>query len=130
MPIEFTVYPNEGFYISKSIGAINDAEMLDAYRRFFACDKWVPGMNELADISETDASQISESGLRNLAGQIERFFLQHNIFPKVAVYAPFDLSYGLSRMYSVFAEGFETVEVFRDLSEAKAWLVNANDKGV
>lgn len=122
MPIEFTAHPNDGFYISKSIGAITDAEMLDGYMRFFASDEWVPGMNELADISESDVTQVTTGGMENLAMLIQEIFRKHVISPKVAVYAPSDLPYGLSRMYAVFAEEYEFIEVFRNLAEARAWL--------
>lgn len=122
MPIKFNVYPNDGYYISKSRGAITDAGMLDDYRRFFAGDEWIPGMNELADLSEADVTQVTIDGVNKLAELIEGIFQQHDILPRVAVFAPNDLSYGLSRMYSVKAERFESLKVFRDLIEARAWL--------
>jgi hypothetical protein len=129
MPIKFTVYSNDGYYVSKSIGSITDTEMLDDYGRFFASDEWIPGMNELADISETDVAQITKDGVKDLAGLIEGIFRQHETFPRVAVYAPNDLPYGLSRMYSVEAERFESIKVFRDLDEARAWLRDGVEKG-
>ena len=128
MPITFSVYPNQGYYIAKFVGIVTDREMLDDYKRFFSSDEWVPGLNELTDISAADVTQVTSNGVRDLANLIEGIFRQHNSSPKVAVYAPHDLPYGLSRMYSVEAERFELHEVFRDLAEAKAWLLDIGDK--
>ena len=49
MPIDFTVFPDDGYYLSKSTGAITDAVLLDSYAQFLASDDWFPGLNELAD---------------------------------------------------------------------------------
>jgi hypothetical protein len=68
--------------------------------------------------------------VKKLARLIEGTFRKHGIFPRVAVYAPYDLPYGLSKVYSVESESFESVEVFRNLAEAKAWLLNEVDKDV
>jgi hypothetical protein len=44
---------------------------------------------------------------------------------KIAVVAPGSISYGISRIFKVFRESEETeFEVFRDLDEAKAWLLS------
>ena len=122
MPVKFTVHPDDGYYLAKFVGKISDSEMLNDFRRFFSGDKWIPGLNELADISEADVTGITADGVNKLAMLIENIFQQYGISPKVAVYAPHDLPYGLARMYSVSAEKFETHDVFRDLDEAKAWL--------
>ena len=128
MSINITVYPDEGYYISKYVGTITDMEMMDVFRRFFTSDEWVPGMSELADISEADLTEITSKGLSNLADMVEKIFSQHNISMRVAVYAPHDLGYGMARVYSTHAERFETHEVFRDLDEAKEWLLNLDTK--
>ncbi len=128
MPIKITVYPDEGYYISKYTGTITDKEMQDVFRRFFTSVEWVPGMSELADISEADLTEITSDGLNNLAGMVQEIFRQHNFHMKVAVYAPHDFGYGMARVYSVHAEEFETHEVFRDIDEAKKWLLNENNK--
>ena len=129
MPIKITVYPDEGYYISKYVGSITDKEMQDVFRRFFTSDEWVPGMSELADISEADLTEITSDGLNNLAGMVQEIFRQHKFHMKVAVYAPHNLGYGMARVYSVHAEKFESHKVFRDLDAAKAWLFDVDKKG-
>jgi hypothetical protein len=128
MPIIFSVHPNDGYSIARFVGVITDTEMLDHFKRFFASDDWIPGLNELADIRQADVSQVTSDGVRNLANLIEGIFQQHDISPKVAVYAPHDLPYGWSRMYSVEAERFESYVVFRDFAEAKSRLHDSGDQ--
>lgn len=124
MPIKITVYADEGYYLSRYIGTITDKEMQDVYSRFYTSAEWVPGMNELADISEADISEITSAGLEKLAKIVQEIFKQHHFHMKVAVYAPHDLGFGMARVYSVHAESFESHKVFRNFDEAKAWLLD------
>jgi hypothetical protein len=87
-------------------------------------------MKELADLSEADLTEITADGVWNLARMVEELFRPHNIFPKVAVYAPNDLDYGMARIYSAHAEKFEAHRVFRDFDEARAWLLADNENDV
>lgn len=128
MPIKITAYPDEGYYISKYVGTITDMEMMDVFKRFFASDEWVPGMSELADISDADLNEITSDGLLKLANMVEGIFRQHKFSMRVAVYAPHDLGYGMARVYSVHAERFESHKVFRDFDEAKVWLLSSDKK--
>ena len=44
---------------------------------------------------------------------------------RIAVVAPGTITYGISRIFKVFRESEETrLEVFRDLDEARAWLLS------
>jgi hypothetical protein len=101
--------------------------MLNDYRAFFASSDWVPGHNELVDLCDADLSKVTPGGLRDLASIVKQIFQSKDVSPKVAVYAPNDLPFGLARMYSVPAEDFETQMVFRDLNEAMVWLHTSPD---
>ena len=47
---------------------------------------------------------------------------------KIAVVAPGNITYGISRIFKVFRESDETeFAVFRELDEAKAWLLSSDD---
>jgi hypothetical protein len=115
------------YYESKFEGTITDSIMLEDFRAFFASSDWVPEHNELADLSEADLSNVTPDGIKGLASFIKLTFQSKGISPKVAVFAPNDLPFGLARMYSVPAEDFETHMVFRDLNEAKLWLHTSPD---
>lgn len=128
MPIKFNVYPHEGYYIARFTGVITDSELLDDFRRFFTGSEWFPGLNELADISLADVNHVTTDGVKKLAKLIGGIVRLHDFSPRVAVYAPNDLPYGLSRIYSAEATSFETHKVFRNYDDARAWLLKMNGK--
>lgn len=105
---------------------MTDDELLNSFIAFYESKQWLPGMNELTDLSEGDASQITTDGLKRLAITTEQIFRNNGIkFSKTAVYAPKDLSFGLSRMYEIMIdESPENFHVFRDIDKAKSWLTD------
>ncbi|MDP6634984.1 MAG: hypothetical protein QGG42_08815 [Phycisphaerae bacterium] len=127
MPIIFTVHPDDGYYTAKYIGVVTDTGMMEDFRSFLSSGDWYPGLNELADLSEADVSAVTMPGIKNLSALIAGILQEHNFSPRVAVYAPRDLPYGLARVYSVHAETFETHCVFRDITEAREWLDYTDD---
>jgi len=78
----------------------------------------------LVDLSQAEVSEITTDCVRRLALYVESVFRAQGISSaKTAVYAPKDLPFGLSSVYSAYAsESPENVRVFRDLFEAKEWL--------
>jgi len=124
--ILFEVNHKESYYIAKWRGRVTDEALINAYEAFFKSQDWVPGYNSLVDLSELDATGVTVAGLHALASLVERTFAPHNIHPKIAVYAPHDLPFGLARMYSIKVESFESHEVFRDKEEALRWLKSSN----
>ena len=83
-------------------------------------------MSELADLSGADLRDVTSSGIYALARMMESVTREHGSNPRVAVYAPRDLPYGLAMIFSAQAERFETHRVFRDIEEAEAWLCCLN----
>jgi len=124
MAIEFSVFPDENYYLAAFTGTLTDAEFLEGYRSFFEGDAWRPGLNELADLEHSNLEQVTSAGLRSLQDYTERFLIaNHGEETKTAVYAPHDLPFGLARIYSAMADGSpEMMGIFRDFDEAKLWL--------
>jgi hypothetical protein len=105
-------------------GQISHKEMLDV-RATFGND--LPEMEKcrflLVDLKDAALEQISTDTLKELAG-LHNVLAEHTFTGMpVAVVAPRDVEYGLSRMWQVFVEetGWETM-VFRSHTEAQRWL--------
>ncbi len=128
MPIKFDVNHAQTYYRAKWQGQITDEDLINAYKAFFAGQEWVPGYNSVVDMSELDATALTTGGVRALASLVKTTFEPHNIHPKIAVYAPYDLPYGLSRMYSVEVNTFETHRTFRDMEELFEWLRSSSEE--
>ncbi len=124
MPITFTLKPEEGYYISKYAGSLSDDDLIEPWRDFFKSGEWIPGLNELADISELDGRTITLDGIMQLAKYVTPILKEHcKSVIKVAVYSPNDLPFGLARMYEAMSdESVQKVHVFREREEAEAWL--------
>ena len=124
MAITFTPNQEQGYFISKFTGNITDDELLDSYIAYFEDDDWIPLSKEIVDLSETDGTTVTSEGIERLASYIENLLVQRGITAYyTAIYAPQDLSFGLSRIYDVMTDQSpESVMVFRKLSDAVAWI--------
>ncbi|MDX1675425.1 MAG: hypothetical protein R3314_11580 [Longimicrobiales bacterium] len=104
-------------------GRVTDDEFVELYRSMFADDAYELGTNELADLRGVDDLDLSAQALRRVEELTEERYAGSDIGFRTAIIAPRDKSYGIGRMYEVFAEqGPENVRVCRDVSEALAWL--------
>ena len=126
MSITFTINHKDNYFVSSFKGIVTDDDLLNSFKSFYESELWISGMNELTDLSEGDASQITADGLRRFAIFTEQIFRKNGVeFSKTAVYSPKELSFGLSRMYEVMIdESPEHFHVFRDIDKAKRWLTD------
>lgn len=122
MPIVFSVSECGTYYTARYEGHITDAAVLAGYEAWFRGGAWKPDMSELADLSEADLRNVTSSGIYDLARMMESVTREYGTNPRVAVYAPRDLPYGLAMVFSAQAERFESHRVFRDIEEAVKWL--------
>lgn len=123
MPIAFHFKPEAKLIICVHTGKVPDEEFLIRYKSLFEGDMFAPTMNLLIDLRQTDSSQRSPEGLRRFAEFAKSKFAGAGTRPKIAVVAPTDLSFGLARMYEVFADSIPwDFVVFRAVDTALAWL--------
>ncbi len=124
MPITFSVDPEGGYYIAKFIGKVSNKELTDSWQNFYESGKWIPGLNALGDLSESDLSEITLKGLRYFTDYIDNINkIHHTLFYKLAMYAPDDLPFGISRMYdAVLDDSSKEMKIFKDIKEAEFWV--------
>ena len=124
MAITFSPNQEEGYFISIYTGLITDDDLLDSYMAYFENEDWIPLSKEIVDLSEIDNTTVTSDGMERLASYVENLLTQRGITAYyTAIYAPQDLSFGLSRIYDVMTgQSPESVMVFRKLSDAIAWI--------
>ncbi len=123
MPITFHFRPELNLVISVHKGDRTDDELLAAYKGMYESDLYNISMNRLADFRQALSSSRSSSALKQLAALANKKFAGTNAHPKVAVIAPNDLSFGISRMYAAYADTVPwDLMVFRSVDAALAWL--------
>ena len=123
MTIRFRTMPDHNLAILEHIGRTPDDEFLAFYKEFFDSDNYASSMNLLVDLRKADSSPRSKEVLRDFAGFVSGRLAGIVTHPKVAVVASQDLSFGLARMYEVFADSVPwDFVVFRAIDAALAWL--------
>lgn len=124
MPITFSINHDDGYLIATYTGKISDEELLASWKEFFQGEKWIPGLNELANLSQADLSGISAGGLQSLVSYANTIYAKYNIRSvKIAIYAPKPLHFGLARMYEAMTYKYpQSAQVFRSIQEAVSWM--------
>lgn len=129
MPITFSFCREHGYVVVVYSGRFGDTEMLDSWKKLYEGNEWVPGLNELVDCSQVTETDVTSHGLKRLAGYTNGVFSTHGVSSvKVAIYAPTNIPFGMSRIYEANAcESLEKVRVFKSMHEAISWLKGSED---
>lgn len=124
MPISYSLNSQEGYLEVKCEGLISDKEILTERMTYMGRADWIPGTNELVDLSEADFSEVTPDGILHLSNTIDHIYKAHGVTTiKVAVYTQDLLPSVITSLYSDIAqESVENIRVFNDLVEAKKWL--------
>lgn len=121
--ITFEIDPQLGIRIVRFSGAITEAEFLDAFRKLWSDPAYDPTFPEIVDLSQASKISVGQPTIRQLAQTAVQVHAD-TVGTKVAIYAPTDLTFGLSRMYSVFVGASpDLYRVFRERDAAVAWLL-------
>jgi hypothetical protein len=123
MPISFHFKPEAKLIVFVHTGKVLNDDFLLYYKSMLEGDLFTTDMNLLIDLRHTDSSPRNRDVLSQFADFVKQKFTDISIRPKVAVIAPRDLSFGLARMYSAFADSIPwDFVVFREVDTALAWL--------
>jgi hypothetical protein len=124
MPISYAVDAEHKIVVGTATDFLTDAELLD-YGRRLRDDVSTKLGRELFDVrGVTDGSGITSAGIRRLA-TFWASLLGEEKGDKLAILAPADAAFSLGRMYQLLREeGPDSIRVFRDEAEARAWLAD------
>lgn len=121
--IEFDYDAAARLRVARFTGDITDAIMVDAYRSVVSAPDYDPEANDLVDLRAVTRFGITANGMRDVMVMFAPID-QLGIPTRLAIVAPADAVYGVSRMYQMLRgdDVPETIEVFRSLDEAMVWL--------
>jgi hypothetical protein len=118
MPASYAIDTGRKLVRSRIWGTPTEEEILDHGRRLRADPCFHPDFQQLLDMSEWNGILISSQRVRQAAR--EQFFSPG---ARRAFVAHSDTAFGMARMYALASEGEgQTIEVFREVCEAEAWL--------
>ena len=124
MPIRFK-YTNDKGLVFKGEGVLTYDDLRRANGIIYANDEKIRSIAyQLVDLSAIDGLDLSNDELERIGQQDQRAF---NVNPemRIAVIGPKDLTFGLARVWEVFAcelGAQRACEIFRDEAAARAWL--------
>jgi hypothetical protein len=124
VPIYHRFMAEERLVVFVHIGRVTDEELLTTYKTIYSDPRMDVSFDKLVDLRRTDSTPRSSDALRALVEIVGVKTQENEVRPKVAVIAPGNLSYGMSRVYEAFSidASDETVAVFREADAALAWL--------
>ena len=128
MPLEYDVETETGLVVVHASGEIPPEEYFGLWATFIEDDRIQNAPRILADFREIELSR-SGADIRRVALGSKRFHA-FMLGGSQAVVATQEASFGMARMYEALLEGtgFE-IEVFRDLEEARAWILGRARSG-
>ena len=121
MLITITADTKRNLTIYNCTGQITASEIMEAARSLYDDS---PSLNIIWDLAEADVSRITANEVRALASGVKRVAHSRE-GGKTAIVSPSEVSYGIARMYQIFAEIYEQiahVKAFRSRSEAERWI--------
>ena len=121
--IEFAFDPARRLRTARFHGVVRDDDLAGAYQALVASPDYDAGADDLVDLRGVTHLGVTSEGLR---GIMELFapIDDLGIATRLAIVAPNDAVYGVSRMYEMLrGDGVpEEISVFRDVDEAMRWL--------
>jgi hypothetical protein len=118
LPTSYTIDREQGLVSSRLWGAVTEAEVHDHNNRLRNDPTFVPSYRQIVDLTGITEIRVG-TGLINSTSH-DQFFNPGTLRAFVATE---DAAYGMARMFALQAESEgQTIEVFRDLGKARAWL--------
>ena len=118
MPASYTIDVARKLVVTRIWGAATEDEIVDHGQRLRNDPQFRPDFRQLVDMTELTEIRVGSGLIRDRSR--DQFFS-----PGVrrAVVANSDAAFGMARMYAIASdEAGQTIEVFRNMSEAEAWL--------
>ena len=118
MPTSYNIDSTRNLVCSRGWGVLTTEDLYEHYAKMLADPRFDPGFRQLADLREVTALTIDATAIAQSAA-VPTF----DSHARRAIVASSDIAYGMSRMFSLYAESSgQTVQVFRTMEEANEWL--------
>ena len=118
MPAEYELDLALGLVRTKEWGVLTEDDLRELYERIRSDPAFDPSFRQLCDLREVTKITTTAEALRFLA--------QSRVFSpdsRRAFVVGRAVDFGLARMFQAYSEvAGQTVEVFREMDEAEAWL--------
>jgi hypothetical protein len=118
MPASYTIDTRRKLVVTRIWGAATEDEIIDHGRRLRNDPQFRPEFRQLVDMSELTEIRVGSGVIRDASR--DQFFSPG---ARRAVVANSEAAFGMARMYAIASENAgQTIQVFRDMKAAEAWL--------
>jgi hypothetical protein len=123
MPIRTIIERDAGLIRTSASGRITGPDLVEYYHRLRAHPDFRGSLNEIFDATQVEAIDLTADDVRRLSSVTEEF-TRRGVPVKVAIVAPGDLEFGMSRMYEMLqVQSVNELKVFRERSAAENWIL-------
>jgi hypothetical protein len=124
MPIDYCIDPERNLVLVEGHGTLSFDD-LQEFRAVLVNDPLFPSvMKELADFRSVEEHDFTIEGFQQFLKQ-EKHYIDLLRDYQIAIVTDNNLHYGFARMYMArMNDLIPNVQVFRNIDEAKAWLLN------
>ena len=122
MPIQMIIERNTGLIRTTASGRVSGRDLVEYYHRLRTHPDFKSNLNEIFDATRVDAIDVTADDVRRLSSITEEF-TKKGVPVKVAIIAPGDLEFGMSRMYEMLqVQSINVLKVFRERPAAEDWI--------
>lgn len=125
MPTSYRIDTQQALVRMRAWGAVTSADLRDHYHRLVADPRFRPEYLHLTNLEAVTGFAIEACVIAEVAS-----WPVFDVGTRRAIVAPSDVAFGLSRMFSLYAERVgQNVRVFREAREAEHWLNSPMEPG-
>ena len=124
MPVAYEIHAGLGLVVFRFWGRVHPKEATEQALRSADDPGFRPKHGHLVDLSPQCDLDFDFGSMMHMVYRLEPFYARCNAEARMALYAPRDLAFGVSRMYQSLTSdrAGPEVGVFRDREEALAFL--------
>lgn len=124
MPIATQIESATGLRIHKVTGSLTFTELRETLQALYASPDFRPEQNALWDLRDSVLTTFTTAQVREIVEPVRSHWGTRGA-PRAALVVCRDADFGMARMYELQldVEGTAEVRVFRDLEEARVWVL-------
>ncbi len=123
MPVSYEIKADDGYVEARYVGVVTMAEVRTMFETYLGDPDFRTDLTHLVDLSQINADSIGFSEVFALSGMFSRSIAETGRQMRIAIFAPNELTYGLSRMFESLSGPEKGVDarIFNDLAAARCW---------
>ena len=119
MPLHYRIDQKREIVFITADGIITDADLLTHLDDIENDSDFHPSFNRLNDYRAVESLDVTGAGVRALASRVDA----SEASCRRAIVVSTELAYGMARMFQILTDDKPaTIEVFKDMAEARKWL--------